>query len=680
MTHTRPADDVLLAKWSGVYGGVPPFDKVRPDRLGPAIEEGCRRYLDEIAKIATQEAPPTFENTFSELEKAGKELERVSTLFYVMTANMNDPEIQELSLSVEPKLAQVRDQVYFNSTLFARVKSVYDNRAKTSLDDEQLRLVEKTFASFRRRGADLGPQAKERLGQINQALATLFTDFGNRVLADENRWTLLREQDLAGLPKALIDTYRAAAQKRNLEGFAVVNKRSAVDPFLTFSSNRQLRYRVWRLFTQRGDNQDENDTNKLIQEIVRLRADRARLLGYQSHAHWRMSNTMAKKPQNAMRLMEQVWPAAVARVQDEIREMKKIAGEQFDLKPWDYRFYMEKVRKQRYDLDQTEFKKYFELENMISASYYMAERLYGYTFEEVTGQVPVFQQDVRVYRVLDTRAERQIGILYRDDFARQYKRSGAWQATFQVQHKMDQGAHAIVSNNNNFSPGKKGEPVLISLDDAKTLFHEFGHALHALSNDTTYPSLAGTPRDFVEFPSQVHENWVLTRDILDKYARHFETNKKMPDALIEKMRNAATFNQGFATVEYLAAAIVDMKLHTDPSGVVDPAEFEKKTLAEMGMPTEIVLRHRLPHFMHLFASDAYSAGYYSYLWSDVMAADAWMAFEETGDPWNPDVAKKFRDTILATGDAIDRAHAYCMFREREPRVEALLKNRGLLAN
>ncbi|MEL6189925.1 MAG: M3 family metallopeptidase, partial [Myxococcota bacterium] len=345
------------------------------------------------------------------------------------------------------------------------------------------------------------------------------------------------------------------------------------------------------------------------------------------------------------------------------------------IEPWDYRYYMEKVRKAKYALDQNEFKNYFELENMVRASYFMANKLYGFTFEEITGTVSVFHPDQRVFEV--KKGDQHVGLFYRDDFARQYKRSGAWMSNYRQQSSFEAPITAIVSNNNNFTKAGEGKPILISLDDAETLFHEFGHALHALLNDTAYPTLADTPRDFVEFPSQVHENWVLTREVLDKYARHYETGEPMPQALIDKMRAAATYNQGFATVEYLAAAIVDMKLHMDPSGEMDPRAFEKQALDEIGMPKEIVLRHRLPHFLHLFSSDAYSAGYYSYLWSDVMAADAWQAFEETGDLWNPEIAEKFARIILASGDAVDRAEAYREFRGRDPQVEALLKNRGL---
>jgi peptidyl-dipeptidase Dcp len=671
---------VLLAEWTGAHGGVPPWDKLETALLLPAIEEAGALYLTEVDAIAESNQPPSFDNTLTALERAGKPLDRVTRMFFVASSNLNTPEVQELSRVVEPKLQEINDKVNFNAKLFARVQALHAARLDSGLEPEQKRLLEKRYDELVRRGANLSPDEKTRLGAINQKLAELFTDFGNRVQADEDTWVILKPEELGGLPAALTASYKAAAEERKLDGYAVVNTRSAVDPFLTFSDQRSLREKVWRAFVDRGDHGDKHDTNGLIQQIVKLRAERAKLLGYASHAHWRMSDTMAKDPKRAEELMLRVWRAGVARVKQEVADMQKLArqeGAKIAIEPWDYRYYMEKVRKQRYDLDQNEFKSYFALENMIRASYYMAERLYGYGFEEITGQVPVFHPDVRVYRVTNKRDGSHVGLLYRDDFARQYKRSGAWQATYQTRHKLDGQVFAIVSNNNNFTKGAKGQPVLISLDDAETLFHEFGHALHALSNDTTYPMLARTPRDFVEFPSQVHEKWVLTRDVLDTFARHVETGEKMPQALIDKMRAASTFNQGFATVEYLSAAIVDMKLHTDPSGEVDPDAFEKKALAAIGMPKQIVMRHRLPQFNHLFTSDAYSAGYYSYLWSDVMAADAWMAFEETGDPWHPATAAKFKQLILATGDAIDRAEAYRSFRGRDPKVEALLRDRGL---
>ncbi len=673
----------MLAPWTGPHGGVPPFDKVDDKRFEADFDVAFKLLLADVAKIANNPEPATFDNTLVALERAGKPLDRIGTLFFTMASSVNTPAIQKLSRVIRPKLSTTYDSIYFDAKLFARIAKVHAARDK-GLNAEQKRLVEKAYDKFVQRGAKLTGDDKKRLGAINKRLATLFTDFANRVQADEDTWVVLAEKDLGGLSPALVSVYKAAAEKRKVAGYAVVNTRSAVAPFLTFSDNRKLREKVWRAFVNRGDGPEgkgggNNDTNAIIAEIVKLRAERAKLLGYASHAHWRMANTMAKDPARAQSLMMRVWPAAVARVKEEVADMRKMARKlkaRHKIEPWDYRYYMEKVRKARYDLDQNEFKAYFELENMIKASYYLAERLYGYAFKEITGRVKTFHPDVRVYHVTNKADGSHVGIFYRDDFARQYKRSGAWQATYRGQHKIDGQVDAVVSNNNNFAKSAPGSKTLISLDDAETLFHEFGHALHALANDTTYPTLRDTPRDFVEFPSQVHENWVLSREVLDKFARHYKTGKKMPQALIDKVRRARTFNMGFSTVEYLAAALVDMKLHTDPAGVIEADKYERDALKAIGMPREIVMRHRLPHFMHLFATDAYSAGYYSYLWSDVMAADAWGAFEETGDVWHAATAKKFKDIILATGDAIDRAEAYRMFRGRDPKVEALLKNRG----
>jgi peptidyl-dipeptidase Dcp len=674
------AVNALLAEWTGPNGGVPPWDKVQTPLFKPAFDKASAQLLAEVDAIANNPAKPTFANTLEALEKSGEALNRLATLFFVMSWSKNDLAHQAISAELLPRFSEVEDKVNFNRRLFERVKAVYDARETSGLNAEQKRLVEKSYENFVRSGASQPPEKQAELGKLNQQLATLFNDFSNKVQADEDTWVTLGEGDLGGLPPALVAGYKTAATERKLPGYAVVNTRSAVDPFLTFSSNRALREKVWRAFIMRGDNANANNTHDDIRKIVKLRADRAKLLGYASHAHWRMSDTMAKDPQKGLDLLMRVWPAARARIAEEVADMQKLAdseGANLRIEPWDYRYYMEKVRKARYDLDQNEFKNYFELENMIAASYHMAGKLYGYSFKEITGTLPTFHPDVRVYHVTNTADGTHVGYLYRDDFARQYKRSGAWQSTYRGQDKLGgRQRDAIVSNNNNFTKGAPGEPVLISLDDARTLFHEFGHALHALANDTTYPSLGGTPRDFVEFPSQVHENWVLTPEILDTYARHYKTGAKMPQALIDKLKAAETFNQGFETVEFLGSAIVDMKIHMDPSGVIEPAQAEKTILGEIGMPREIVMRHRLPQFGHLFSSDAYSAGYYSYLWSDVMAADAWAAFEEAGDPWDAATAKKFKDIILATGDAIDRAEAYRAFRGRDPQVEALLRNRG----
>ena len=674
------ATNPLLAEWTGPFGGVPPWDRVRPEDFAEAFATAIALRQAEIDAIASDPAPPSFANTFLPLQDAGRELRRVNALFGVMTSNLNTPAYQRLDREWSPRLAAASDEITFNEPLFRRIEAVYEARDDAGLTDEQRRLVERTHEQFVRSGARLSAAEKEELGRINQRLAALFTDFANRVLADENSWVLIEDgAALAGLPEPLRDSYRAAAEERGLPGWAVVNTRSSVDPFLTFADDRALRERVWKAFKGRGDNGGENDTGSIIAEIVELRAQRARLLGYESHAHWRMEDTMAGEPRRARELMMRVWPAAVARVREEVADMQTLAqreGDSLTIEPWDYLYYAEKVRRERYDLDQNEIKPYFELNNMIGAAFWTAEQLYGLTFHEITGQVPVFHPDVRVWEVRE--GDRHVGLFYGDNFARSGKRSGAW-ATSYRSHETFTGEEItpLTSNNNNFVKGAPGEPVLISLDDAETLFHEFGHALHSLLSEVTYPGLGGTPRDFVEYPSQVMEHWVLTRPVLDRFARHYRTGEPMPQELVERIEASRTFNQGYATTEYLAAALVDMALHTRPDGQIDAADFEREALSEIGMPREIALRHRLPHFNHLFTSDSYSAGYYSYLWSEVMDADTWQMFEESGNVFDPELAAGMRRHILAPGNSTDRADAYRQFRGRDPEVEALLEVRGL---
>jgi peptidyl-dipeptidase Dcp len=673
------AANPLLATWTGPYGGVPPWDQVRASDFEPAFEAAIAARRAEYLAIANSAEPATFDNTIAAMERSGHLLDRVGSIFGVMTSNIGGEVYDALDASISPKLAVADDEITFNPGLFARIERVYQNRA--SLNPEQRRLTELTYDSFVRQGARLNPAQKQQLGQINEQLASLFAEFSAKVTADGNRHVLVeREADLAGMPANMIAAFRAAAARRDIaQGFAVDNTRSSVEAVLTSASNRSLRERVWRQFVNRGDGADANDTNEVIRRILELRAARARLLEYPSHAHWRMSNTMARDPQAAMDLMMRVWRPAVARVNEEVGDMRALArrdGLAGAFEPWDYLYYAEKVRKERYDLDAAELQPYFELNNMINAAFYMAERLYGMSFREITGTVPVFEPNVRVWEVTDKASGRHIGLFYGDNYARPGKRSGAWMTSYRVASTFDGPITAIVSNNNNFVAGAPGEPVLISLDDAETLFHEFGHALHYLSMTVSYPSLSGTPRDFVEFPSQVHEHWVLSREILDRFARHYQTNQPMPQALIDKVRRAQTFNQGYATVSYLSGAIVDMKLHMRPDGAIDPDAFEREALAQIGMPREIVMRHRLPAFLHLFGSDAYSAGYYSYLWSEVMDADAWQAFEEAGNVFDPETARRFQALILANGNAIDRAEAFRQFRGRDPDVRALLEVRG----
>ncbi|NWG53998.1 MAG: M3 family metallopeptidase [Hydrogenophilaceae bacterium] len=672
----------LLAAWQGPYGGVPPWNEAQPAAFPAAFERGIALRQAEIDAIASNPAPATFANTIEALQNAGRHLSRAELMFAVVTANVSTPEAQAVDREWSPRLSAAEDAITFNRALFQRIDALFQNRAALGLNAEQLRLLERTHAQFVRAGAALTPAQQEELGRINGELAVKFTEFNAKVLADEDSAIFItREADLAGLPDSLRAAYAAAATERGQSGqWAVVNTRSSVDPFLTFSSNRALREQVWRAFKNRGDNGGANDTNGLIADIVRLRAERARLLGFPTHAHWRMADTMAQDPARAQALMMRVWPAAVARVREEVADMQRIADRErarITIEPWDYLYYAERVRRERYNLDQNELKPYFELNNMINAAFYMAGELYGLDFVEVTGSVPVFHPDVRVWEVRNRATNDYVGLFYGDYFARSGKRSGAWAQGYRG-HETFTGATItpITSNNNNFVRGAPGEPVLISLDDAETLFHEFGHALHGLLSQVNYPGLAFTPRDYVEFPSQVHEHWVLTRPILDRFARHYQTGAAMPEALVERVRNASTFNQGYATVEYLAAALVDMELHLKADGVVDADAFERESLARIGMPREIALRHRLPHFLHLFSSDSYSAGYYSYLWSETMDADTWEMFEASGNVFDPTVAAGMRDIILAPGNSSDRAEAYRQFRGRDPDVAALLRVRG----
>ncbi|MGZ8335505.1 MAG: M3 family metallopeptidase [Allosphingosinicella sp.] len=675
------SDNILLADWSGPFDGVPPFDQVRPDLFPTAFQTAIDEQGREVRAIADNPAPATFANTIEALERAGARLDRVEAVFGVMIANMATPEYQAIQREWGPRLAAASDAIFLDPALFQRIRTVYEARERAGLDVQQQRLATRLYESFVRRGANLTPEQKQQLSAYNQELARLFAAFSEKVLADEQTWIAVTEGDLAGIPADVRATAAAAARERNLAAgqFAIVNTRSAVDPVLTFADNRGLRERVWRAFVDRGDNEGANDTSATIRQIVRVRADRARLLGYESHAHWRMQDTMARTPERAHELMMRVWPAAVARVREEVAEQQAMArrlGHDITIEPWDYRYYMEKVRQDRFSLSQDEIKPYFQLDNMIQGMFHMAGELYGLQFTENSGQVPVWHPDIRTWRVTRRSDGSDVGVFYGDMFARTGKRSGAWATTYRSRAGLTGDRIVLGSNNNNFARPGPNEPVLISVDDAETLFHEFGHAIHYFLSDVRYPGLGGSPRDFVEYPSQVHENWVLTPETLNRFARHHRTGEPMPQALVDRIQAASQFNQGFTTVEYLSSALVDMALHVRPDGDVDPDTFERETLTGIGMPREIVMRHRLPQFNHLFSSDAYSAGYYSYLWSEVMDADTWAAFEEAGNVWDPATARRFAETLLTTGNETDRAEAYRAFRGRDPDVDALLRKRG----
>jgi len=672
----------LLSEWSGPYGGLPPFDQVKVEYFKPALEAAMAENLAEIDKIANDSAPPTFENTIVAMEKAGQTLDRVGTIYAVWQSTMSSADFQVVQREMAPKLAAFSDKITQNEKLFTRIEAVYNSPNKKNLTAEQQRLVWLDYTNFVRSGAKLDAKSKARLTQINQELASLFTKFSNNVLWEEgNQFVQIKnEADLAGLPQSVRDAAAAAAQEKKQEGWLIINTRSSVEPFLTFSDRRDLREKVWRMFIMRGDNGDEHDNNATISQILQLRAERAKLLGYQTHAHWRVENQMAKTPERAMELMMGVWKPAVQRVHEEVADMQALAdkeGAKITIEPWDYRYYMERVRKAKYDLDQNEVKPYLQLDKLREAIHWVAGELFNFKFTPAPN-VPVAHPDIKVWEVTDKTTGKHIGLWYFDPFARPGKRSGAWMNAYRSQERVNGEITTIVSNNANFVKGKPGEPLLISWDDATTMFHEFGHALHGLNSNVTYPSLSGTAvaRDYVEFPSQLMEHWLSTPQVLQKFALHYQTGKPIPQELVDKINRTRTFNQGFATVEYLAAAILDMKLHLLGDKKIDARQFEKDTLAEIGMPKEIVLRHRLPHFLHVFSSDSYSAGYYSYLWSDVLTADAFGAFTEAGGPYDKKVADRLRKSIFSVGNTIDPAEAYRNFRGRDPRVEALMKKRG----
>lgn len=682
MTKVDPAP--MLAPWPGPFDGVPQWDKLTPDMFPPAFEAGMAEARAQFAKLRDNPEAPTFANTIEASEKATNALSRIFPVWGVYTSNLASPQVQRIAAEWSPKLSAFFTEMSLDPRMFQRVRTLYDQRQTLGLNPQQMRLLEREYRDYVTAGALLDTAQKAQIKRINGELAKLYTEFSRKVLADEETAIFVdNAADLAGLPDSFKASLAEEARARGQAGkWAIKNTRSSMQPVLMYATNRPLREKVYTAYINRGDNGDANDTNATIAAILKLRQERAKILGFKTHAHYRMDDTMAQTPENAMKLMMSVWPAAVARVRQEVADMQALAdqeakagkGPKITIEGWDYRFYSEKVRKAKYDLDESEVKPYLELNNMVNAMFYAAGRLYDLEFKENTGAIPVFHPDVRTFEV--KRLGKTVGVFYLDNFARAGKRSGAWATSYRSRSGLRGDNIVLASNNNNFTKGGGGEPTLISIDDATTLFHEFGHALHSLLGQVYYPGLAGTPRDFVEYPSQVNENWLLTPDVLSRFAKHYKTGEVIPAALVAKIEKADTFNQGFATVEYLSSAIVDMQLHNRETPVTDPDAFERDMLASLNMPRELVMRHRLPQFNHLFSSDAYSAGYYSYLWSETMDADTWAAFTETGDVWNKGVADKFRTILLETGNETDRKEAYKAFRGRDPDVKALFERRG----
>ncbi|WP_299771318.1 M3 family metallopeptidase [uncultured Pseudoteredinibacter sp.] len=676
------SNNQVFAKWTGPYEGVPAFDKVKLEELKPALEHGMANNLAEIEAIANNPEPPTFANTLEAYEAAGKDLDRVYAYWGIWSSNMSSPEFREIRSEMSPKLSAFYSKITQNKKLFARIKAVYEGKEMKTLRPDQQRLLEKTYLGFKRSGAELNGKEAKRYAEINQRLSQLQNQFSNNVLADEEGYvTFFSKKQSAGLPESYLGAAAAAAKSKGKEGqYAVSNTRSSMSPFLTYADDRELRKQVWTNYYSRGDNGGEHDNNAIIAEILKLRHERVGLLGYKNYASWQLESRMAAKPENAMKLMESVWPAAIARVDQEIADMLEIAKTDGveKIEPWDYRYYAEKVRKAKYDLNSDEVKQYLQLGKLREAMFYVAERLFNYKFTRVAeGSVPVFHPDVKVWEVTDKTTGNHIGLWYLDPFARKGKRSGAWATSYRSHTTFEGKTNVLSSNNSNFVKGEPGKAVLISWDDAETYFHEFGHALHFLSSNVAYPSQNRGVRDYTEFQSQLLEHWLSTDEVIDNYLRHHKTGKPMPAELIAKIKKAASFNEGFATTEYLASALIDMKLHsTDPSNI-DPDKFERETLAAMNMPSAIVMRHRTPHFSHIFSSEGYAASYYGYLWAEVLTADAAEAFANApGGFYDKGMAKKLVDHLFSVRDAVPPAEAYVKFRGREANIEALMRLRG----
>ena len=678
-----PTDNNLLKTWQGPYGGVPAFDQMQLADLKPALEEAMAENLVDIEAIAANPEAATFDNTILAMERSGPKLGRIFSYYGIWRSNVSSPEFREIQKEMAPVLSAYFSSITQNEDLFARVKKVYEDSLKNPLAADKQRLVLLTYDSFASNGATLEGEAKERYKAINQELAQLHTQFANNVLNDEEQYiTYITSEQLSGLSESYINAAAKTATDNGRDGeYAITNTRSSMSPFLTFSDERDLRQKVWETYYSRGDNGDEFDNNAIIANILALRHERVQLLGYPNYATWRLENRMAKTPERAQALMDAVWPSALARVEEEVADMQAIADAEsagITIKPWDYRYYAEKVRRDKYALDSDEIKQYLQLDNLTQALFYVAGELFNFNFTPVEeNSVPVFHPDVNVWEVTDKNSGKHIGLWYLDPFARKGKRSGAWATSYRTHSTFDGQKTVLSSNNSNFIKPAEGESVLVSWDDAETFFHEFGHALHSLSSNVRYPGLNGGIRDYTEFQSQLLERWLSTDEVINRFLKHHETGEVIPAELIAKIKNAATFNQGFATTEYLASALMDMKYHTmDPAGL-DVDRYERETLAELKMPEEIVMRHRSPHFGHIFSSEGYSTGYYGYLWADVLTADAAEAFAESpGGFYDKDMAKRLVKYLFATRNSLDPEVAYRSFRGRDASIDALMRDRG----
>ncbi|WP_395373063.1 M3 family metallopeptidase [Marinicella sp. W31] len=676
-------DNQLLKEWDGPFGGVPAFDKMDLSDLKPGLEKGMAMHLAEIDKIANNPEPATFENTILAMQRDAQPLGRLFTFWGIWSSNMSTGEFRKIQGEVSGQLSEYGSKITQNERLFKRIKKVYQDSQKKPLAPDQQRLVQLTYEGFAMNGAELDEGAKKRYAEINKELSKLHTDFANNVLADEEGYvTYFNDSQTSGLPESYLNAAAKAAEDRENPGlFAVTNSRSSMDPFLTFSDERDLRKKVWTNYYSRGDNGGDKDNNAIISRILVLRDERVALLGHDNYAEWRLQNRMAKTPERALNLMNAVWPAALARVEEEVADMQALAdqmGHDITIEPWDYRYYAEKVRKQKYDLDSNEVKQYLQLDKLKQAMFFVAGELFNYNFTPVkAGTVPVFHPDVEVWEVTDLDSGEHIGLWYLDAFGRKGKRSGAWATSYRSHSTFDGKRTVLSSNNSNFVKPAPGEPVLISWDDAETFFHEFGHALHFLASNVRYPDLNGGVRDYTEFQSQLLERWLSTDAVINKYLVHHETGKPIPAELIAKIKKAATFNAGFSTTEYLASALMDMQYHTVDQKSIDPDKFEREKLKMLNMPDEIVMRHRSPHFGHIFSGEGYAAAYYGYMWADVLTSDAAEAFAEApGGFYDDEVAERLVKYLFAPRNSLDPAEAYRKFRGRDAKIDALMRDRG----
>jgi peptidyl-dipeptidase Dcp len=676
-------ENPLLKAWLTPFE-TPPFAEIMPEHFLPAFEQAFADHAAEVAAISHDPAAPDFANTITALERSGKLLNRVSSVFHDLVSAHSSPALLQIDKEVSLRQARHWNPIMMNAVLFGRIVLLHENRSAMSLTSEQMRLLERTYTRFHRAGAGLDEVAKARMAEINERLAHLGTAFSHHVLGDEQDWFMeIGDGDRDGLPETFVAAAKAAAEERGMAGKAIVTlSRSSVEPFLKSSARRDLREKVFKAFTARGDNGNANDNNATIVEILGLREESAKLLGFPTFAAYRLEDSMAKTPEAVRGLLERVWKPARARAladRDALQTLVAEEGGNFALAPWDWRYYAEKLRQRRANFDDAAIKPYLALDNMIEAAFDTATRLFRVSFAE-RKDIPVWHPDVRVWEVKDASGQHQ-GLFYGDYFARPSKRSGAWMTSLRDQQKLDGDIAPLIINVCNFSKGAEGQPSLLSPDDARTLFHEFGHGLHGLLSNVTYPSLSGTSvfTDFVELPSQLYEHWQEQPQVLRQFARHYQTGEPLPDDLLKRFIAARKFNQGFATVEFVSSALIDLEFHTQPASASrDVSAFERGELEKIGMPAEIALRHRPTQFGHIFSGDHYASGYYSYMWSEVMDADAFGAFEDAGDIFDPAVAKRLHDDIYSSGGSRDPEDAYIAFRGRAPEPDALLRRRGLL--